>query len=268
MTFSRLHTAGRRHITGCRHNIHTNELHPDRILPREHDLIYMLSGEWELWQEEQVYLLRPGDVILLHGGHHHYGLVPCAGAIHTLFGHFTTLPEDALLPAPQPADSPDVWIFPTHLHLNADSPVPGLMEQMIHAYWSHDIYAARRAEDYLSLVLSHLSLSVGNLPTRQDEQVDKLCRMMEIHPDRFFSVSEMCDILKISPKTLHSYFLHRTGMAPHAWQMEQKLRMVQQDLIRFPRPTLRHLAEKYGFCDEYHLSKRYKARFGISPRAE
>lgn len=266
MTCSLLNAAGRRQITGCRRNTHVDALHPDRILPDEHDLIYMISGEWELFQEDQVYLVRPGDAILLHAGLHHYSLRPCSGTIHTFFAHFSLLPGDRLLPVAQPIDSPESWLFPTHLHLPASSPVPGLMEQLIHAYWSHDIYAPRRASDYLSLVLSELSLSVGVLPSSQDEQVDKLCRMMEIRLDRFFSVPEMCEILQVSPKTLHTYFVHRTGMAPHAWQMERKLLLVRQDLEQFPGITLRQLAEKYGFCDEYHLSKRYKARFGVPPR--
>ena len=42
----------------------TGELHPDRVMD-DLDLIYMIDGEWEIWMEEEAYLLRPGEVLAL-----------------------------------------------------------------------------------------------------------------------------------------------------------------------------------------------------------
>ena len=54
----------------------TGILHPDRVMD-EHDLVYLLLGSWEIWEDEIPYLLVPGDVILLEAGRHHYGRAAC-----------------------------------------------------------------------------------------------------------------------------------------------------------------------------------------------
>ena len=58
--------------------------HPDRIM-QEHDLVYFLEGEWEVYQDNIPYLLRRGDVLLLHGGRHHYSKRPCLAGTNTIY---------------------------------------------------------------------------------------------------------------------------------------------------------------------------------------
>ena len=39
-----------------------------------------------------------------------------------------------------------------------------------------------------------------------------------------------------------------------------------QELIRCGVPTNREIADRLGFCDEYHFSRRFKQVVGLSPK--
>ena len=47
--------------------------------------------------------------------------------------------------------------------------------------------------------------------------------------------------------------------------METKLEMVRQFLLTQPDTKLREAAINYGFCDEFHLSKAFKKKYGYPP---
>ena len=68
--------------------------HPDRVM-REHDLVYILEGAWEIYVEGQPYLVKRDQVILLPAGVRHYGLIPCADGTRTMYIHACERQEKA-----------------------------------------------------------------------------------------------------------------------------------------------------------------------------
>ena len=74
-------------------------LHPDRVM-NEHDLVFLIEGEWEVCQGGQRYLMEPGDVLFLEAGQHHYGETPCTPGTRTMYLHISASPQDG-----QPADA-------------------------------------------------------------------------------------------------------------------------------------------------------------------
>ncbi|MCD7737045.1 MAG: AraC family transcriptional regulator [Lachnospiraceae bacterium] len=50
--------------------------HPDRVL-EVHDFLYMLDGNWEIYEEEERYELENDDLLVLAAGRHHYGKRLC-----------------------------------------------------------------------------------------------------------------------------------------------------------------------------------------------
>ena len=69
------------------HNLFVEGIpHPDRVM-EEHDLIYLVDGEWEVFEEGTPYLLRAGDVLILTAGRHHYGERPCRDRTRTIYIH-------------------------------------------------------------------------------------------------------------------------------------------------------------------------------------
>ena len=256
-----------RSIVSCNPNSHTNIRHPDRIMA-EHDLVYIVSGEWVIAQNGEAYTLRPGDVILLLAGEHHCGPVACQGEVRTMFVHFSACPEDRIVS--DPATRKGSFALPIVTAVPAGSPIPALMEQLISAYWGRDIHAQARADAYLQLVLCELSaLSTGEaVAADKAELVQRLIRMMESNPARFYTVPELSAMIHVSEKTLHNYFRQTIGQSPHACQLALKLDAARRRITDDPTLRLRDVAQMYGFCDQYHFSKLYKARFGMPPKGK
>jgi len=255
----------KRRISVCNYNHHHLVAHPDRIM-QEHDLIYMLSGEWEVWQDGIPYLLREGDLLLLSAGHHHYGVKPCTDDVHTIYVHFNARKTDACCEDPVPSENE--FLFPIHFHPPAGSRIPHLLKQMVSAYWQQNIYASEQANAYLALLLCEMSVSTfeKTVLAGHDELIKRLLRTIESTPDHFYSVDELCGLINTSRKTLHNYFKKNTGMSPHAYQLKIKLKSARELLEKEPQIPLEDLVRRFGFCDEYHFSKMFKREFSVPPR--
>ena len=260
-----LSSEDKRRVSVCNYNHHHMSIHPDRTMA-EHDLIYMVSGEWEIWQGDIPYLLREGDILFLSAGHHHYGVKPCSEDVRTIYVHLCALEGDRC--QNDLSVSENEFLFPMHFHIPSASPLPLLLKQMVSAYWQQNIYASEQASAYLSLALCEMSsLASENAGLVSHEVlVSRLLQTIESTPDRFFSVEEMCKLINVSRKTLHNYFMEVTGLSPHAYQLDWKLNCAKKLLEEKPEIPLGDLGGLLGFCDEYHFSKMFKLKFSISPR--
>lgn len=114
MFYYALQANTRRTVIGCNYNHRLNECHPDRILS-EHDLIYIVRGQWEIFQENIAYRIDVGDALLLQAGRRHYGLNPCDGEVETMFIHFSACCEDALTDCVKA--QPECYSFPAFSHV-------------------------------------------------------------------------------------------------------------------------------------------------------
>ena len=255
----------KRRVSVCNYNHHYMVTHPDRVMA-EHDLIYMLSGQWEVWQDGTPYLLHEGDILFLSAGHHHYGINPCTEEVNTIYVHLVAFEADLL--REDLAVSKNEFLFPTHFHVPSDSPIPLLLKQMVTAYWHQNIYTAEQASAYLTLALCEMSLLTSEkaVVAGRDVLISRLMNTIESTPDHFYSVDEMCKLINVGRKTLHNYFKDVTGMSPHAYQLNHKLKGAKLLLEKEPQISLGDLARRFGFCDEYHFSKMFKQEFSVSPR--
>lgn len=244
-----------------------NERHPDRVMDM-HDLIYIAEGEWEIVQDGTKYNVGEGDVILLKAGLRHFGPAACSREVRTIYVHFSACAQDELSDSAK--SDHERYCFPVVSHLPQGSRVPALLEQMVESYWQRDVYAPERASAYLSLVLCELSLLAGGVHAEAGEQelVKRLTRVIEMNPERFYSVDQLAKMIGVGVRTLHSYFRNVTGMPPRAYQIAVKLEAARRTIAFEDGILLREVAARYGFCDEYHFSKMYKARFGCAPKAE
>ena len=268
MVYNSMPAGAPREISGCSPNRHENARHPDRVMA-EHDLIYIRSGEWEICQEQERFRVRAGDLVLLFAGRHHYGEKPCGGAVETFFIHFLPMEGDQICPSPPSAEGGARYAFPAVVHTAPGSMAAALMERAVSAYWQNDPYARVRASMLLELVLCEMSSIAAGPELRADggELIERLMFAMRSSPERFYSNDELAARIGVSRKTLSNAFRRFAGTSPHAWQLATKLDAAAADIRADPRVTLRALAERYGFCDEYHFSRLYKARFGHPPKS-
>ncbi len=231
----------------------TGELHPDRVMD-DLDLIYMIDGEWEIWMEEEAYLLRPGEVLLLAPHRHHYGKRPCQAQTKTMYLHVRVDENGQKLSLPAQLDcrqQPYVRTLFAHIVALHHEPQTPSKDAKLSAL--------------LNLLFCEL-YDVQNAALSLDETtVAKAKQLFERRPEYMYSLSELTGLLEISSKTLNKRFRRATGQTACQYQMDFKLEMVRTFLLEHPNIPLRSVAQNYGFYDEFYLSRMFKKKYGIPP---
>ncbi len=260
--FISLDKSVRRSISAVYMPINSGVVHSDRVMS-EHDLLYVLEGSWEIWQDGIPYTIGKNDILFLHANHRHYGIKPCAQATKLLYIHFSYANGDEITDRPKPEN----FNFPVSLNC-ADIPdIKKYFLRLLDAYWSKTPHSSDKATFFLDLMLCALSESyIAN--KNAPPYINAIISEINAHPEQFFSVVETSGKYAVSPKKLSYDFKNATGESFHRFQLNKKLDTIRNMLLDGCDIPLAVLANDFGFFDEYHLSKSYKARFGTAPRKE
>lgn len=261
MLYNFIENSVNRSIHFCNYNQHTRSCHPDRIM-KEHDLIYIREGNWQISQDGVDYDLTAGDVILLQGEHHHYGLIPCSDTVKTCFVHFDMHSSDSV---GAKTDHSSCWAFPMVVHCQNNRMVEHYFSRIIYSYWSEDAYSKKKASAYLDLLLCEIA-SANEWEGQSFSFVEDIKLQIKKTPERFISVEEFAKKYNCSLRTISSKFKQSTGCSLHAWQMNLKCHMAEELMQYDPSLTLKEIAATYGFYDEYHFGKCFKKVIGYSPK--
>ena len=77
-------------------------------------------------------------------------------------------------------------------------------------------------------------------------------------------VSEVAAQLGMTEQAFRKRFARLAGVSPARYRADRRL-TAAANLLRQTTMPLRDVAEALGFVDEFHLSKRFKDKFGIAP---
>ncbi len=239
----------------------TPYLHPNRVMDM-HDIFYMIEGEWEVIQDGQKYLLTPGDVLFLSAKHHHYGITPCKSGTRTMFIHFNTHQEDIW-----GQEKATKTHLPIQIHSNCynNKRVPQSFERIISTYWSTLNEKEYRLSALVDLLLAEVSSISMKSESKTSEMVREIQKIICMKPSQKIPPEMLADQLNVSVRSIRYFFKKETGMSLHQYQLQTKLDMAFQQLQIDNQQTLYSIASNYGFYDEFHFSRLFKKRFGISP---
>ena len=259
MQYIFLDNTERRCVTTTNFNQHIRVPHLDRII-RDHDMIYIRSGNWKIVQDNEMYELSEGDVLFLHAGHRHYGIPPSNSIVNTCFVHFKPDTKDKMKYSFE--NNENYWMFPAIVHCKNNPLIEHYFHRIIHSYWSSDSYERKKADAYLELLLAELCTTTYN--TAKSSLAEDIVRMIKMN--RFISTAELANHYSYSARTLSAAFKSTTNTTIHRYQIDLKCRMADELMRCDSSITLREVASTYGFYDEYHFGKCYKSVFGYSPK--
>ncbi|SDB00023.1 helix-turn-helix transcriptional regulator [Sinorhizobium sp. NFACC03] len=77
-------------------------------------------------------------------------------------------------------------------------------------------------------------------------------------------LSELCNLVQLSPFHFCRSFKKSLGVSPHAWQMRERIR-VAQSMLRDNQTRLADVALAVGFYDQAHFTKSFKKIVGVTP---
>ena len=237
--------------------------HPDRTF-FQHDLIYIVEGEWSICQEGERYDLKKDDVIILTAHSRHYGITPCPDHTKTMYIHTNAAPCERLNSTCEGEGL--IGLAPLVHGGESKGRIKRDFERIISEFSLEREYKSLR----LNTAFSTLLLDMYDVQSRQgtsddNELLVKLCRIFNENPDRFYSNQELSEMFFLGERTFSKRFKSIAGTTVHQYQMAHKLQSIKSIMLAHPEIKLRELAVNHGFCDEFHLSKSFKKYFGISP---
>ena len=94
----------------------------------------------------------------------------------------------------------------------------------------------------------------------------RIADFIDAHLDRPLRVVEMAAHLGLSPSHFSRAFHFSMKVPPHRYLMARRLSKVQALLVTSNMP-LAEIALLAGFCDQSHLSRYFRDRFGMTPRS-
>lgn len=244
-------------------NIHYYEqptvpLYLDRTL-EFHDFIYVENGQWLFTEENNDYLLETDDVLLLSAGYHHYTRLPCLKETRTMCIHVTRENGDL-------EKGKGKLILPTLLHAGSNPNIKSLFHEIVDTCWSRSHFKQEKMSALVSLLLYELAdLRSGKAEDAEQELANKTIALVDRTPHRSFRVQDVAEKFEVSTKTIERAIKKKTEMTFSKYQTSRKLEMAAQQMRVEPDIRLAEIAATFGFYNEFHFSRLFKNKYGLSP---
>ncbi len=269
-----LQLAGDRQIISANHitMIHPT-LHPDRVL-KEHDFLYMLDGTWEIGEElscgskREIFSMRTDDLLILPAGRHHYGISPCSSNNRHMYIHAKPLSGETVCDPLSVKSAPaGLSVFSSLIHCQDAPRIRSLFEEIISECWGSSPLKDQKLSLLFNLLLCTLleQQEKEGVPSGAATLVEEVSRLIRSTPQTFFTGKELAERFYVCERTLSNHFKRAFGKTLYAYQMDVKLEMVHQFLLTQPGVKLHETALNFGFCDEFHLSRAFRRKYGLSP---
>ena len=93
--------------------------------------------------------------------------------------------------------------------------------------------------------------------TYQIEQIQQ-------NPEKWWNITQLAERCNLSDNQFRVIFKRRTGMPPKQYIDQVKIKYASELLCNSPR-TITRIAEKIGYRNPYHFSRRFKILTGMAP---
>ena len=114
----------------------------------------------------------------------------------------------------------------------------------------------------LSIIEEHnLDLKSKNL----SPCVTRAVQYIKYNPTVQLTSQQIAEHAFVSVSTLTKHFKSELSISVHNYIYDQVLFEAEQLLIKSDLSVL-EISEKFGFCDQFYFSRRFREKFGMSPR--
>ena len=115
-----------------------------------------------------------------------------------------------------------------------------------------------------AMLARHADLSVVSVG-REDGPVARVKRVIEARYEEDLALADLARLAGLPRHHLIRAFRRETGLTPHAYLVDVRVRRARERLRRGEAPG--EVAAATGFCDQPHLTRAFKARLGVTPGA-
>ncbi|MDR1419133.1 MAG: AraC family transcriptional regulator [Treponema sp.] len=230
-----------------------------RILPI-FQIVYITEGEGSFWADGREYAVKPGSVMLvLPGVRHRYKPLLETGWHEYWVGfmgdYFTRMLREGFL-------SRDKVFFN-----------PGLQNYIVSRFnlvfdeirMQRPLYQFKACTEILALIADILTRErrIGQ-PGYYQKVVEKAKYIMEKNLENTLSLPDISDELGISSSRFTEIFKTSTSMTPYQYYIQIKIHKAEEFLEK-EDITVKEVALRLGFEDQYYFSRLFKRKTGIAP---
>ncbi|MFC4167189.1 helix-turn-helix domain-containing protein [Teichococcus aestuarii] len=97
-------------------------------------------------------------------------------------------------------------------------------------------------------------------------QIGRILRHVDAHLAEEIPISSLAGLVGLSAGYFSRAFRASLGTSPHAFILERRLARARAMMLGTAL-GLSEIAQECGFCDQPHLTKRFRRAMGVSPAA-
>ena len=238
-------------------------VHPTRVKPDFHDFVYIIEGTFDFIVNGEYYQCSTGDVFILPAGSTYSGKHLCSPELSNIFIHADVAEGDITFYNDDIVTDGKGLVLESVIHCQGEPLVYELFREL--SLIGAEIETDKSAPSLFDALLCILSKRRNSYFIKNIDIIEKCLSVLNENKSKIFRESEMASLLNISDKKLRNIFVDRFGKTFSKYQMDNKLSLAYTMILNYPQLKLYEIASLLGFCDEFHMSKLFKAKFGYSP---
>ncbi len=228
-------------------------------------LIAIASGKGTLRINDQTYELIEGSVILLPVNSHAALITNLLQPLHAYKLSIRTreesspLPESAMIRKSEVVSNPNIQFFPCEPAI-----VTHVEELYIHRL---PVSEARHVQNQIifhQIILQLLEQMEVKYAADEQPSMERSIAYLENHYSEKITREQLAAIAGVSRSHYSIQFKQLTGFSPNEYLSRLRVHRAKELLIS-GSDTLREIALKVGYKDEFYLSRRFKQYTGASP---
>ncbi len=228
--------------------------HIDSLQP--YSCLYLVAeGEGVLTQNGEEIVMRPGNAYLMPAGTKFS--YRCDKRLVKLYFHFNILGPDGL----------DLL-----RHLQQIHSVPlreGELDEMLALHsdggeLAQSLALRHKLYDVVSRLLATYPAELMRTKT-YSPLVNRAMEYIQGHLSYHLTCGEIAQALFVAEVTLRQKFKKETGRTPRKY-IEELVLFQAELMLKTTRMSISQISSTLGFCDQFYLSRRFVARYKMSPR--
>ena len=250
-------------------------VHPRRTLDY-HVLVCILKGGMQIIEQGTVYDLRPGDLMFLKAGLHHWGERPCPAGTTWIYIHFYLNQPEGYAPySPysgflrnqefEPADYRCALTMPKARSFQLGGALERKMRLLVEQYQSSDPLRAGPINALMMQLLTDVCRGVEGAAPAAQNRVLRLIGLLEEEVSNPFDSAVLSEKMGLSYKYLNELFQRETGMTLHRYHTCLRMNEAAR-LLRETSLSVTEISERLGFVNLFYFSSVFKKTNGVSPR--
>ncbi|HEY5586574.1 MAG TPA: AraC family transcriptional regulator [Ruminiclostridium sp.] len=230
----------------------TNEewRHPKRKIDT-YEIIYMLEGTAFIQEEGTLYILKKGDILILHPDRIHFGYKASSGNISFYWAHFETSDFSALKLELDYFSATENYQFIS------------LFKQLLHISNTPD-YPSYSSDLLIALIINEISVAQNSLKNKSSKLINDVAEWTRINSDKKITVESIADYFGYNADYLSGLFKKTFGTGLKQYINSEKIKLAKNLLITSNYP-IKQITNILNWGGENQFINYFKYHEGMSP---